>query len=123
MIKIILFVAVSTLLSAIGQIFFKTASNRARPIHSNSVHAYRRYFIQMIRTPWIWAGLSLMTVALALWIIAVAQGDLSLVYPMGSLYYIFVLILASSILGEKPDKMKILGTLFIFIGIALIARS
>jgi undecaprenyl phosphate-alpha-L-ara4N flippase subunit ArnE len=123
MIKIILVVAVSTLLSAIGQIFFKTASNRARPIHSKSARAYMRYFFQIIRMPRIWMGLGLMAAALALWLVAVAQGDLSLVYPIGSLYYIFVLILASSFLGEKPDKMKILGTLFIFIGIALIAHS
>jgi uncharacterized membrane protein len=123
MIKIILIVAFSTFLSAVGQIFFKTASNRARPIHSKSVHSYWRYFVQIIRMPLIWTGLCLMTVALALWLIAVAQGDLSLVYPMGSLYFIFVLILAFSFLDEKPDKMKILGTLFIFIGIALIARS
>lgn len=123
MIKIILFVAVSTLLSAVGQIFYKTASNHVRPIHSKSARAYWRYFVQMVSTPWTWIGLSLMAAALSLWLVAVAQGDLSLVYPIGSLYYIFVLILASFFLGEKPDRMKILGTLLIFIGIALIAHS
>ena len=123
MINIILLVILSAVFSSLGQICFKIASNKTQPMRSKNVGAYLTYIGSVLRVGWVWLGLVSMTVSLAIWLLAVAQADLSLVYPIGSLYYIFVLILARLFLNERLDRMKILGTLFIFGGILLIIRS
>jgi uncharacterized membrane protein len=58
-----------------------------------------------------------------LWLIALAQGDLSLVFPIGSIQYIFVLFSAHIFLNEKIDRMKLIGTFLVVAGIILITIS
>ena len=54
---------------------------------------------------------------------ALAQADLSFVFPVGSIQYIFVLFGTSIFLGEKIDRMKLTGTLLVITGIILITLS
>ena len=123
MISIILVVVCSAVFSSLGQIFFKISSNKVRPAHSKSAKAYWKYIKDVLAIPLIWWGLGSMAVSLLIWFMAIAQSDLSLVYPLGSLYYIFILISARIFLNEKLDRMKILGTLFILAGILFIVKS
>ncbi len=123
MIKIILLVILSAVFSSSGQVWLKTASNKTRPLHSKNIHSYLRYMSQLLSAPRIWLGLGSMAVSLVIWLMAVSQADLSLVYPIGSVYYIFVLVLARLFLGEKLDKLKIVGTFFILMGILLIVKN
>ncbi|OIO39273.1 MAG: hypothetical protein AUJ72_01025, partial [Candidatus Omnitrophica bacterium CG1_02_46_14] len=94
MIKIILVVILSAVFSASGQMCFKAASNKTKPLQMNSIAGYLNYIGNVAKYPWIWLGLGSMGVSLVIWLIAVSQANLSLVYPIGSLYYIFVLALS-----------------------------
>ena len=123
MIKIILVVMISAVFSCLGQIFFKLSSNQVRPVHSRHWKSYARYIRDILKIPMILWGLLSMTASLAIWWIAIAQSDLSLVYPIGSLYYIFIMLSARFFLKEDMDRMKVLGTLFILAGILVIVRS
>jgi len=64
-----------------------------------------------------------MAIGLVIWLIALAQADLSIVFPIGSLQYILVLFLAHILLGEKIDRMKFIGTFLVVFGIILITIS
>ena len=64
-----------------------------------------------------------MAIGLVVWLLAIAQGNLSLVFPIGSLQYILILFLAHKFLGEKIDRMKLIGTLFVMAGIVLMSVS
>ena len=123
MIKIILVVILSAVFSASGQMCFKRASNKTKPLQTNSAVEYLNYIGKVAKQPWVWLGLGSMGVSLVIWLIAVSQANLSLVYPIGSLYYIFVLALSHFFLGEKLDRMKLIGTFFILAGILLIVRN
>ena len=110
MIKIILLVLLSEVFTAIGQVFFKKTTNALEPYSLGGV----------LRKPSIWIGLVSMAIGLAIWLMALAEGDLSLVYPIGSLQFILILFSAHIFLNEKIDKMKFLGTLLVVFGIVLI---
>lgn len=110
MIKIILLVLLSEVFTAIGQILFKKTTN-----------ALESYNLRDVLTkPSIWIGLTSVAISLAIWLMALAEGDLSLVYPIGSLQFILILFSAHIFLNEKIDKMKFLGTLSVVFGIILI---
>ena len=123
MTRILFFILSAELFNSFGQILFKKSSNICAPSDLNSLNAAFGFLIKVVAVPWIWIGLGLMTVGLFAWLMAIAQGDLSLVYPMGSLYYVFVLILARIFLGERVNKTKLFGTALVGAGIIIMTRS
>ena len=123
MIKIILIVFVSEMFCAVAQICYKLASNSIHTPHLKDLRSYAAFLGEIMAQPGIWLGLALMALALVAWLAAMSQGELSLVYPIGSIYYILVLFLARFFLGEKMDRVRILGTILIVIGIAFISAS
>ena len=123
MIKLILIVLVSEIMAAMGQILFKKATNSVHAPHLKDIKSYGFFLKKILAKPQTWAGFALMTAGLASWLAAVSQADLSLVYPLGSIYYIFVLLFARVFLGEKVSSRKLWGTLLIMAGIAVISMS
>ena len=122
MIKIIGLVLIAAVFSSFGQIFFKLASNKAVESKQKK-KPWANYVRDVLKNPWTGLGILFMTVSLVLWLAAISCGELSLVYPTGSVYYIFVLILAHFFLKEKIGRDKILGTLLILAGIAWMTLS
>ena len=55
-----------------------------------------------------------------LFIPALKGGDLSILYPIVSLVYIWVSLLSVKMLGEKMNKFKWLGILLIILGVSFI---
>ena len=123
MIKIILLILVAEIFTAIGQVLFKKSTNELESYSLRGINAHMRFLTDILAKPSIWIGFLAMAAGLVVWLIALAQGDLSLVFPMGSLQYIMVLFLANIFLGEKIDKMKFIGTILVVFGIILITMS
>lgn len=123
MIKILILVLIAEIFTAIGHIYFKKCANAIAPYSLNGFDAHKRFVSDVMRMPLIWVGLFWMALSLGVWLIALAQGDLSLVYPMTSLQYVMILFLAHIFLGEKIDRMKLLGTFLVAIGIVMISVS
>lgn len=109
--------------NTVGQIFFKKATNQLEVPTLKSIKSYAAFLTKVLQMPGIWLGLASLTIGVILWLMALAQGDLSLVYPIGSLQYILTLIAARIFLREKIDAMKFVGTLCVVLGIVLIAKS
>ena len=122
-IKVILLVLLSEIWNAAGQILFKKSTNAVDAGKMRGVAGHVGYLQSVLAKGSRWAGFSLQVVAIATWLVALAQADLSFVFPVGSIQYIFILFGAHIFLGEKIDRMKIAGTLLVIAGIALIALS
>lgn len=120
MIKIVLLVLLAEVFTAIGQILFKKTTNALGPYSLRGVNTQFRFLNDVLTKPSIWIGLVSMAISLVIWLMALAEGDLSLVYPIGSLQFILILFSAHIFLNEKIDKMKLLGTLLVVFGIVLI---
>ena len=123
MVKIILLVLLAESIIAIGQILFKKSTNNIG-IYNLKVGGDRiRFLSEIFKKPSLWFGLMAMVIGLVVWLLAIAQGNLSLVFPIGSLQYILILFLAHKFLNEKIDIMKLAGTLLVVAGITLMALS
>lgn len=120
MFKIFMLVLVSEILTAGGQVFLKTGANSLGKHHFGQIDAHFRFLSDVLSKPGIWAGFTLMAVGLIAWLFALAEGELSLVFSLGSMQYILILFLAHFMLGEKIDRMKLTGTLLVVLGIVLI---
>ena len=123
MIKIILLVLVAEIFTAIGQILLKVSANAADLYNLRRLDAHARFLADVFANPAVWGGFLAMGLGLVSWIFALAQGDLSLVFSLGSLQYVLILFGAHIFLGEKIDRMKFLGTFLVVFGIILITMS
>ena len=121
--KIISLVLLAEFCNAIGQILYKKSVNLLESPHLKSLESNLSFFKKILRLPWIWLGVGSMALGLLVWLAALSEGDLSIVYPIGSLQYLLVLILARVFLGEKIDRMKLFGTFLVLAGIVLITKS
>jgi uncharacterized membrane protein len=123
MIKILVLVLLAEIVAAVGQVLFKKSTNTLERYSLRGLRAHTRFLTEVLAKPSIWAGILSMAVGLVIWLIALAQGDLSVVFSIGSLQYILILFSAHVFLGEKIDAMKVTGTLLVVLGIMLITIS
>ena len=123
MIKVLIFIIVAEVWTAIGQVLLKKSAN-SMEAHSLRSAGNITYFIKNVTSrPMTWMGLSFMSVGMVVWLMALAQADLSIVFSIGSIQYVMILFLAHYLLGEKIDGMKLAGTLLVVSGIILITIS
>lgn len=123
MVKILLLVLAAEIFTAIGQVLFKKSTNALELYSLRESTNFIRFLREVMVKPSIWLGMLAMVMGLIVWLIALAQGELSLVFSIGSLQYILILFLAHVFLGEKIDAMKFLGTILVVSGIILITLS
>ena len=122
-IRIIFLILLTEIWNTTGQIFFKKATNQLETPKLRNIKSYLTFMAKVLKMPGIWLGLIALTIGIMFWLMALAQGDLSLVYPIGSLQYVLTLIAARIFLHERIDGMKLTGTLCVVVGIILIAKS
>ncbi|MCX5679580.1 MAG: EamA family transporter [Candidatus Omnitrophica bacterium] len=120
MVKILALVLIAEILTAAGQIFFKKSANELGFHDLKKMGAHLKFLAEVFSKPALWIGFAFMAIGLVAWLIALAEGDLSLVFPLGSSQYILILFLAHFMLGEKIDRMKLVGTLLVVFGIVII---
>jgi drug/metabolite transporter (DMT)-like permease len=124
MIKILLLVLLAEIVFTIGHIFLKKAANRLEtPSFKKSHGSYLVFVRGVLGLPAVWWGIVIIGLALVIWLAALSYGDLSFVYPAGSLQYLLALFAASIFLKDKIDFKKIAGTLLIVFGIVLMTLS
>jgi uncharacterized membrane protein len=123
MMKILIFIIIAEVWTAIGQILFKKSTNSIEFHSLRSYDSLTRFVKNVLSKPMIWIGLLSMSIGMIVWLMALAQADLSLVFSIGSIQYVMILFMAHFLLGEKIDKMKLVGTFLVVLGIILITVS
>ncbi|MDH7570528.1 MAG: EamA family transporter [Armatimonadota bacterium] len=110
-------ILLSVLLGSVGQVVLKTGMEAVPEISSGLgvVHAFRH--------PVVLAGLACYVVATFAWLVVLQRVPVSLAYPMISLNYIFVTLLARYFRGEVVPPVRYLGLLLILAGVMVIART
>lgn len=109
----VLLVFCCTLIGAAAQVFFKlgaTAIQRPTPI-------------QIFTNPALLAGYCLYAVSTGLLILALRRGQLSLLYPVISLTYVWVTILSILVFSETLNVYKAIGLAIVVAGVAIIGRD
>jgi len=108
----VLMVAGATLLSAAAQILMKIGMN----------HFSLNLVAILTNFPLI-AGYALYGLFTVLMVLALREGELSLIYPIISLSYVWVTALSYFIFHDTLSPLKLVGIVGIMAGVALLGRS
>jgi len=102
-----------TLLGAVAQYFIKASGmHPTAPGLDGLLHNWR-----------LWCGLCLYGMSTVLMVLALRDGELSLLYPVISLTYVWVSILSVFAFGEHMTPLKIAGISTICAGVALLGKA
>ena len=71
----------------------------------------------------LWTGLACYGVSTLLMVLALRDGELSLLYPVISLTYIWVMFLSVLVLHEPLTQWKVAGISLICLGVALLGMK
>ena len=118
MFKLISCTVIQCLFLSAGQVFLKFGLGKTGPF-SWTLKYFRDFF-----TNWWIAGSGLcMVAATILWFYILKNNELSLVYPLISISYIFGTLAAVFIFHETVPLVRWIGVLLIMVGVAFLAKS
>ena len=100
-------VVLAGLLGSLGPIYLKKASDKFS-------------FKTIFSNYYLFLGVIFYGIGTVLFIPALKGGDLSILYPLIALTYIWVSFLSIKMLGEKMNRFKWIGILLIIIGVTFI---
>ncbi|HVO99871.1 MAG TPA: EamA family transporter [Bryobacteraceae bacterium] len=103
-----------TFLAATAQVMWKYATN-ALGEHP-SLHA-------LITSVPLFAGLAMYGLGAMLMIVALKHGELSVLYPLISLSYVWVAILSVILFQEAMNPLKLAGIIVIMAGVGILGRG
>ena len=115
---VLVFISVS--LSATAQTSFKYGLSKLviNPDASLLIKA-----ASMLFSPFVLGGLALYGVGTVLWLFALKQLDLSLVYPFVAISFVLVFLSGILILGEPVSVAKVAGLLLIVTGLVVLSQA
>jgi multidrug transporter EmrE-like cation transporter len=79
--------------------------------------------LDMLTNPPLFFGYALYGFATVLLVLALRDGELSILYPVISLTFAWVAILSVLILGETLNPYKLVGVSIIILGVAVLGRN
>ncbi|HYP05894.1 MAG TPA: EamA family transporter [Bryobacteraceae bacterium] len=109
----VLLVFLCTVIGAAAQILLKMGANQLSS--SNPV--------KMLLNPWVFSGYALYGISTGLLILALRKGQLSVLYPVIALTYVWVTILSIAIFKESLNPYKVVGLSVVVAGVAVLGRD
>lgn len=120
---LILLILCSVLLSSIAQIVLKTGMSNVSVLHAMQSQSAMQGFIAIATNVYVIGGLTLYFASAAVWLLVLARVDVSFAYPFVGLGFVVTMLLAFFINGEVLSTTKIVGTLCIALGVAIMAQG
>jgi drug/metabolite transporter (DMT)-like permease len=105
----ILLILTSSLIGSFGAVFLKLGAEHMK----SSLRS-------LVRNYWLAIGVCLYLLSSVFFVMGVAQGELTILYPMVSLGYIWTIVWARLFFREGFTMSKIAGLVMIIFGVALI---
>jgi len=113
-----LYIAATVLLTLYGQLIIKWQVSQAGafPVGTNEK---LWFLVSLVFNPWVMSGFIAAFLASICWMAAMTKFQLSHAYPFTSLSFVLVLLLSAVLFHESITFPKILGMIFIMIGVVV----
>ncbi len=105
-------VILATLIGSVGALFFKYVSEH---VHRN--------FLTLFKEPSLYIGVFFYGLSVPVFVFALKFGDLSALYPIVGLSYVWISLLSIRFLKEKMKDIQWFGIMLILVGVVLIGLS
>lgn len=96
-----------TMIGSVGALVIKKSSSGKK-------------LFQMLNSKFLWLGFFLYGISTIFYVLALKKEQLSVIYPLASMSYLWVTLLSIKYLGEKMNKWKYLALLGIILGVVMI---
>jgi drug/metabolite transporter (DMT)-like permease len=113
-------VSMCIVLGAAGQLFMKRGMGEIGEVGSVGELFHPSTLWQMLTNPFVFGGVVMYAVALILWLGALSQLEVSMIYPLLSLGYVLTALFAFAFLHEVVTLARWVGILLITLGCYLI---
>lgn len=120
--KYIPFILFTVMTNAAAQLMLKYGMMTLGPLSFAGVNPILK-ILQIVFSPWIFAGLSVFVISMASHLYVLSKVELSFAYPFLSLAYVAVAVFAYFLFREDLNAYRIGGIALICIGTVLIAQS
>ena len=117
----LLFILISVFLSVVAQILLKhgmSNSNVQTALSSDAIHAVISIFTNIS----VLGGLAAYVSSAGLWLLVLSKIDVSKAYPFVGIGFIGTMMFAYWFLNEPLTLTKVVGTLFVLLGVLLISQ-
>lgn len=121
--SLILLILCSVLLSSFAQIVLKLGMSNSQVLSAIDTESFFFITKTIALNIYVIGGLTLYFASAAVWLLVLAKVDVSFAYPFVGLGFVITMLLAFFINGEVLSSAKILGTIFIAIGVAIMAQG
>jgi len=118
----IIYILISVLAGALGQILLKKGMGAMGPL-TLSMDQVGGILWRIASNPYVVIGLLIYVCGTLFWLVALSRVDLSYAYPFASLSYVVMLAASYFLFHENITPMRLLGTGVICLGVILISRS
>ncbi len=116
----IVLVLLCTFIGAAAQILMKTGGNG---LSAYSAAEIVRQPALLLRNLPLIGGYALYGLSTVLMVLALRRGQLSVLYPIISLTYVWVMILSTFVFNEQLNAWKIAGVMSIVAGVGVMGKS
>ena len=116
------YIFMTVVFTVYGQIILKWQTMNAGPLPIEFIDKIW-FMCKLIINPWVISAFLAAFLASLTWMAAMTKFDLSHAYPFMSLAFIFVLVLSGVFFNEPITTMKIVGLIFIVIGIVISSQG
>ena len=113
----------SVLLSAFAQITLKIGMSNPIIQHAIASSSALTVIQSVCTNMYVIGGLGLYFASAAVWLFVLAKVDVSFAYPFVGLGFVVTMLLAFFINGEVLSTTKVVGTLCIALGVAIMAQG
>lgn len=120
---LILLILCSVLLSSIAQIVLKTGMSNPNVLSAVQAGPGLDMLTAICTNLFVIGGLTLYFASAAVWLLVLARVDVSFAYPFVGLGFVVTMLLAFFINGEVLTTSKVVGTLCIALGVAIMAQG
>lgn len=114
-------ILISVFLGALGQILVKVGAVNL-DLNFSPSHLVPS-IISILKNLPVMSGIISYGISFLLWIKVLSKVELSYAYPMVSLGYVLIMIFSYFLFKENITPLRIVGVLFIIVGVILVARS
>ena len=112
-----------TIFGAVAQILFKFGANDLVGLKLDTLLANPLMILDILLDPPLFAGYFLYGLSTILLTLALRDGELSVLYPVISMTYVWVTFLSVMIFHESLNPFKLLGIAAIVLGVALLGKN
>ncbi|AMS17940.1 4-amino-4-deoxy-L-arabinose-phospho-UDP flippase [Pseudomonas chlororaphis] len=110
----LLLLLAACLLTCLGQIAQKFAVESWRGPPSGA--------LDKLRSPWLWLALASLGLGLLVWLLVLQRVEVGIAYPMLSLNFVLITLIARFVFHEAIDRRHWLGMALVLAGVLLLSR-